>query len=221
MWCVPEADADYVARMEDVLDQYEQAYDPKRPLICYDEGLKQLIEETRRGMPAKPGKVERYDYEYKRNGVRNLNLAFEPLIGKRFVRITARHTSQDFAHCMKWLVDELHPEAEVIRVVLDNLGPHKPAALYETYPPEEARRIVKKLEFHYTPKHGSWLNMAEIELSVYSRSLKRHISTEEMLVKEVQALTNERNANQTKVDWQFFTADARIKLKQLYPSISN
>ena len=164
--------------------------------------------------------MERYDYEYKRNGVRNLNMAFEPLVGKRFVRITERHTSQDFAHCMKWLVDELHPEAEVIRVVLDNLGPHKPAALYETYPPDEARRIVKKLEFHYTPKHGSWLNMAEIELSVYSRSLKRHIPTEEMLVKEVQALTNERNASHTKVDWQFFTADARIKLKQLYPSIS-
>lgn len=221
MWCVPEADAEYVARMEDVLDQYEQPYDPKRPLICYDEGLKQLIEEARQGMPAKPGKVERYDYEYKRNGVRNLNMAFEPLVGKRFVRITERHTRQDFAHCMKWLVDELHPEAEVIRVVLDNLGPHKPAALYETYPPEEARRIVKKLEFHYTPKHGSWLNMAEIELSVYSRSLKRHIPTEEMLIKEVQALTNERNTHQTKVDWQFFTADARIKLKQLYPSISD
>jgi hypothetical protein len=221
MWCVPEADAEYVARMEDVLDQYEQPYDPQRPLVCYDEGFKQLIEETRQGVPAKPGQVERYDYEYKRNGVRNLNMAFEPLVGKRFVRITERHTSQDFAHCMKWLVDELHPEADVIRVVLDNLGPHKPAALYETYLPEEARRIVKKLEFHYTPKHGSWLNMAEIELSVYSRSLKRHIPTGEMLVKEVQALTNERNTSLTKVDWQFFTVDARIKLKQLYPSISD
>jgi DDE superfamily endonuclease len=221
MWCVPEANAEYVARMEDVLDQYEQPYDPKRPLVCYDEGLKQLIEETRPGMPGKPGQVERYDYEYKRNGVRNLNMAFEPLIGKRHVRITERHTSLDFARCMKWLVDEIHPEAEVIRVVLDNLGPHKPAALYEAYPPEEARRIVKKLEFHYTPKHGSWLNMAEIELSVYSRSLKKHIPTEEMLVKEVQALTAERNTSQTKVDWQFFTVDARIKLKQLYPSISD
>lgn len=221
MWCVPEANSEYVARMEDVLDQYEQPYDPKRPLVCYDEGLKQLIEETRQGVPSKPGQVERCDYEYKRNGVRNLNMAFEPLIGKRHVRITERHTSQDFAHNMKWLVDEVHPEAEVIRVVLDNLGPHKPAALYETFPPEEARRIVKKLEFHYTPKHGSWLNMAEIELSVYSRSLKKHIPIEEMLVTEVRALTDERNENHHKVDWQFFAADARIKLKQLYPSISD
>jgi transposase len=207
--------------MEDVLDQYEQPSDPKRPLVCYDEGLKQLIEETRQGVTAKPGQVERYDYEYKRNGVRNLNMVFEPLIGKRHVRITERHTSLDFAHCMKWLVDEVHPEADVIRVVLDNLGTHKPAALYEAFSPEEARRIVKKLEFHYTPKHGSWLNMAEIELSVYSRSLKRHIPTEEMLVNEVRALTAERNNNQKKVDWQFFTKDARIKLKKLYPSVSD
>jgi hypothetical protein len=221
MWCVPEANSDYVAHMEDVLDQYEQPFDPKRPLVCYDEGLKQLIAETRKGVPGRPGQVERFDYEYQRNGVRNLNMAFEPLIGKRHVRITERHTSQDFAHCMKWLVDEVHPEAEVIRIVLDNLGPHKPAALYETFPPEEARRIVKKLEFHYTPKHGSWLNMAEIELSVYSRSLKHHIPTEEMLKNEVRALTDERNLDQTKVNWQFFATDARIKLKQLYPSISD
>jgi hypothetical protein len=221
MWCVPEANSDYVAHMEDVLDQYEQPYDPKRPLVCYDEGLKQLIAETRKGVPGRPGQVERFDYEYKRNGVRNLNMAFEPLVGKRNVRITERHTSQDFAQSMKWLVDEIHPEAEVIRIVLDNLGPHKAAALYDTFPPEEARRIVKKLEFHYTPKHGSWLNMAEIELSVYSRSLKHHIPTEEMLKNEVRALTDERNQAQTKVNWQFFAADARIKLKQLYPSISD
>lgn len=220
MWCVPEANSDYVAHMEDVLDQYEQPNDPKRPLVCYDEGLKQLIAETRKGVPGRPGQVERYDYEYQRNGVRNLNMAFEPLLGKRHVRITERHTSQDFAHCMRWLVDEIHPEAEVIRIVLDNLGPHKPAALYETFPPEEARRIIKQLEFHYTPKHGSWLNMAEIELSVYSRSLKHHIPNEEMLIKEVRALTDERNQDQAKVNWQFFAADARIKLKQLYPSIS-
>ncbi len=221
MWCIPEPNADYVACMEDVLDQYEQPYDPKRPLVCFDEGLKQLIEETRQGKPCRPGQVKRYDYEYKRNGVRNLNMAFEPLIGKRHVRITERHTRLDFAHCMKWVVDEIHPEAEVIRVVLDNLGAHKLAALYEIFPPEEARRIVKKLEIHPTPKHGSWLNMAEIELSVYSRSLKSHIPTDEILGKEVQALTEERNEHHTKVDWQFFTADARIKLKQLYPSISD
>jgi hypothetical protein len=220
MWCIPEANSEFVARMEDVLDQYEQPYDPKRPLVCYDEGLKQLFEETRQGIPARPGQVQRYNYEYKRTGVRNLNIAFEPLVGKRLVRITERHTCQDFADCMKWIVDEVHPEAEVIRVVLDNLGPHKPAALYETFPPEEARRLVKKLEFHYTPKHGSWLNMAEIELSVFTRRLKKYIPTEEMLVKEVHALINERNTNLTKVDWQFFTPDTRIKLKQLYPSIS-
>jgi hypothetical protein len=142
MWCIPEASAEYVACMEDVLDQYEQPYDPKRPLVCYDEGIKQLIEETRVGLPAKPGQRERYDYEYRRHGVRNLNFFFEPLIGYREVRITERHTMQDFAKNMKWLVDELHPEAEIIRVVLDNLNTHKPASLYETFPPKEALRIL-------------------------------------------------------------------------------
>lgn len=221
MWCIPEANAEYVVRMEDVLDIYEQAHDPKQPLVCYDEGLKQLIEETRERIPARPHVRERYDYEYKRNGVRNLNMAFEPLLGKRHVRVTERHTKQDFAHSMQWLVDEVYPEAEVIRVVLDNLCTHKLAALYETFPPKEARRLVKKLEFHYTPKHASWLNMAEIELSVYSRSLKRHIPDEDLLISEVVALTEERNKKSHKVDWQFFTSDARIKLKRLYPSISD
>jgi hypothetical protein len=206
--------------MEDVLDLYEQPYDPKRPLVCYDEGLKQLIEETRIGLPAKLGQIERYDYEYKRNGVRNLNMFFEPLVAQRHVRLTERHTMQDFAQHMKWLVDECHPEAELIRVVLDNLDPHKPASLYETFPPEEARRILKKLEFHYTPKHGSWLNMAEIELSVYERRLKAHIPDDPSLLAEVQAITSERNSAQFTVDWQFRTPDARIKLKRLYPSIS-
>lgn len=206
--------------MEDVLDLYEQAYDPKRPLVCYDEGLKQLIEETRIGLPAKPGQVERYDYEYQRNGVRNLNMFFEPLVAQRHVRLTERHTMHDFAHHMQWLVDELHPEAELICVVLDNLDPHKPASLYETFPPEEARRILKKLEFHYTPKHGNWLNMAEIELSVYERRLKEHIPDDPTLVIEVNAITNQRNSALVTVDWQFRTPDARIKLKHLYPSIS-
>lgn len=221
MGCIPKADAEYVACMEDVLDQYEQPYDPKRPLVCFDEWLKQLIEETRQGKPAKPGQVERYDYEYKRNGVRNLNVAFEPLTGQRHVRITEQHTLQDFAHCMKWLVDEVHPEAEVIRVVLDNLKTHKPAALYETFPPGEARRILKKLEFHYTPKHGSWLNMAEIELSVFDRRLKDFIPDDDMLFIEVNALVDSRNDSKATVDWQFRTKDARIKLKSLYPSISD
>lgn len=221
MWCIPAATAEYVACMENVLDQYEQPYDPQQPLVCFDEWLKQLIEETRIGKPPKPGQVERYDYEYKRNGVRNLNVVFEPLIGRRQIIISERHTMQDFARCMKWLVDEVHPEAQIIRVVLDNLKTHKPAALYETFPPAEALRILKKLQFHYTPKHGSWLNMAEIELSVVSRSLKKHIPDDHRLKGEVQAFVDRRNASKATVDWQFRTADARIKLKRLYPSISD
>ena len=220
MWCIPKASAAYVACMEDVLDQYEQPYDPKRPLVCFDEGLKQLTEETRKRQPAKPGRIERYDYEYRRHGVRNLNMFFEPLAGRRTVRITERHTMLDFAHCMQWLVDELYPHAEVIRLVMDNLNTHKPAALYATFPPAEALRILKKLEFHYTPKHASWLNMAEIELSVYSRTLPEHIPDDVSLVINVDALTVERNDKNASVDWQFCTADARIKLKKLYPSIS-
>ena len=206
--------------MEDILDQYEQPYDPKRPMVCFDEGLKQLTEETRKRQPAKPRRVERYDYEYKRHGVRNLNMFFEPLASRRAVKITERRTMQDFAHCMQWLVDELYPHAEVIRLVMDNLNTHKSAALYAAFPPAEALRILKKLEFHYTPKHGSWLNMAEIELSVYSRSLPEYIPDDVTLVTNVEALTVERNDKYASVDWQFRTADARIKLKKLYPSIS-
>lgn len=220
MWCIPEADATYVACMEDVLEQYEQPYDPQRPLVCYDEGLKQLIEETRTRLPAKPGRVARYDYEYRRHGVRNLNICFEPLTGQRQVKITERHTRQDFAHCMRWLVDDVYPDADVVRVVLDNLNTHTPGALYVTFPPAEARRLLRKLEFHFTPKHASWLNMAEIEWSVYSRSLPQHIPNEARLRAHVQALTQKRNACQRSVDWQFRTTEARIKLKRLYPSTS-
>jgi hypothetical protein len=205
--------------MENVLDQYEQPYDPHRPLVYYDEGLKQLIEETRRRIPAKPGQLERYDYEYRRHDMRNLNICFEPLAGQRHIKITERHTRQDFAHSMQWLVDEVYPEAQVIRVVLDNLNVHKPAALYITFPPAEARRILRRLEFHFTPKHANWLNMAEIEWSVYSRSLPEYIPNDERLIAHVQALTKERNENHRCVDWQFRTTDARIKLKRLYPSI--
>jgi hypothetical protein len=207
--------------MEDVLDQYEQPYDPRCPLVCFDEWLKQLIEETRVRQPAKPGRVERYDYEYRRHGVRNLHICFEPLVGRRHVRITKQRTKQDFAHCMKWLVDELHPEADRIRLILDNLNTHTVAALYETFPPDEAQRIRKKLEFHHTPKHASWLNMAEIELSVFSRRLKKHIPNPETLAFEVQAVTDQRNQARAAVDWQFRSEDARIKLKRLYPSISD
>jgi hypothetical protein len=221
MWCIPTASAEYVACMEDVLDLYEQAYDPMRPLVCYDEWLKQLIEEARIGKPAKPGHTERFDYEYRRYGVRNLNVAFEPLIGQRQVRITERHTQQDFAYSMKWLVDEIFPDAEIVQVVLDNLGIHSLAALYETFPPAEARRIAKKLELHYTPKHASWLNMAEIELSVLDRRLKDYIPDDETLHMEVNALVQDRNHSQATVKWQFRTENARIKLRKLYPSISD
>lgn len=220
MWCIPKASAEYVACMEDVLDQYEHPYDPQYPQICFDEGQKQLIEETRKGYPCQPGRKQRFDFEYKRNGVRNLNMLYEPLAGKRYVLITERHTMIDFAHCMKWLVDVLYPDAILIRVVLDNLGTHKPASLYEAFPPEEARRILEKLEFHFTPKHGSWLNMAEIELSVFSRKLKQHIPDDAVLSTEIEAIVTARNDVKSIIDWQFRTPDARIKLKKLYPSIS-
>ncbi len=207
--------------MEDVLDLYEEPYDEKRPKVCFDETSKQLIEETRVPLGAKPGKVERYDYEYSRNGVRNLFMMCEPQAGWRHVAVTDRRTMQDFAQQMKWLVDEKYPEASVIRVVMDNLNTHKAASLYERFAPEEARRILKKLEFHYTPKHGSWLNMAEIELSVLSRQcLDRRISDEETLKREVRAYEARRNEARATIDWQFTTRDARVKLHRLYPSTS-
>jgi transposase len=220
MWCIPAASAEYVACMEDVLDLYEQPYDPLRPQVCYDEWRRALIAESRTSLPAEPGRRKRIDYEYRRNGVAYLHMLFEPLAGKRHIRVTGQHTMKDFAHCMQWLVDEVYPWAEIIRVVLDNLATHKPAALYKTFPPEEARRILRKLEFHYTPKHASWLNMVEIELSVFSRTMKNYIPEEQTFRSEAQALTDERNQSNAMVDWQFRSADARIKLKQLYPSIS-
>lgn len=206
--------------MEDVLDLYEQPYDPARPLVCFDEWRRALIGETRTSVPAEPGRRKRIDYEYCRNGVAYLNMLFEPLVSKRHIRVTSQHTMKDFAGCMKWLVDDVHPQAMIIQVMLDHMSTHKPAALYETFPPQEARRILRKLEFHYTPKHGSWLNMAEIELSVFSRTMKNYIPEEQAFSIEAQALTNERNGLNAKVNWQFRSADARIKLKQLYPSIS-
>lgn len=206
--------------MEDVLDLYEQPYDPTRPVVCYDEWRRSLIGETRTSLPAKPGTRKRVDYEYRRNGVAYLQMLFEPLAGKRHILVTAQHTMKEFAECMQWLVDEGYPQAAIIRVVLDNLSTHKPAALYEMFPPAEARRILRRLEFHYTPKHGSWLNMAEIELSVFGRTMKYYIPEEQTFRLEAQALTIERNGSIAKVNWQFRSADARIKLKQLYPSIS-
>lgn len=207
--------------MEDVLDLYAEPYDPKRPTVTFDETSKQLIGETRLPLPPQPGHVARYDYEYKRNGTRNIFLCCEPQAGWRRVEVTAQRTRQDFARQMKWLVDERYPKADVIRVVLDNLNTHKVAALYETFSPAEAHRLRQKVEFHYTPKHGSWLNMAEIELSVFARQcLHRRIATETTLKCELAAVETTRNTAQAKIHWQFTTAQAREKLAHLYPSNS-
>jgi transposase len=207
--------------MEDVLDLYEEPYDAKRPKVNFDETSKQLIEEVRQPLEAKPGQVERFDYEYQRNGTRNLFMMCEPQAGWRHIEVTEQRTMKDFAQQMKWLVDEKYPEVEVIRIVMDNLNTHKAASLYERFEPEEARRILKKLEFHYTPKHGSWLNMAEIELSVLSRQcLGRRIPDEETLKREIKAYEDRRNEIRASIDWQFTSKDARIKLHRLYPSIS-
>jgi transposase len=207
--------------MEDVLDLYAESYDPKRPTVTFDETSKQLIGETRHPLPARPGQVARYDYEYQRNGTRNLFLVCEPQAGWRHVEVTAQRTMQDFAQQMKWLVDTRYPEAQVIRVVLDNLNTHKPGSLYETFAPAEAHRLCQKLEFHYTPKHGSWLNMAEIELRVLARHcLHRRIATEATLNRDLAAVEAARNAARATINWQFTTADARVKLHRLYPSTS-
>ena len=204
--------------MEDVLDLYAEPHAPQRPVVCFDETSTQLLAEVREPLPAQPGRPRREDYEYRREGTRNLFLACEPLAGWRHVEITERRTMQDFARQMRWLVDEAYPEVPVVRVVLDNLNTHRKASLYETFPAPEARRIARRLEFHYTPKHGSWLNMAEIEFSVLSRCcLKQRLPGGETLGREVQALVKERNAAQAVINWRFTTQDARTKLHRLYP----
>jgi hypothetical protein len=216
----PQANAEFVYHMEDVLDLYHQPYDPRYPQVCLDETSKQLVGETRRPIPAAPGRPERYDYEYQRNGVCNLFMFFAPLEGWRHVKVTDRRTKVDWAHCMRDLVDVHFPDALLIRVVQDQLNTHNPAALYEVFEPKEAKRILDRLEFHYTPKHGSWLNMAEIELSVLSRQcLDRRIPDKFTLEHEVLAWEQPRNSSGASVDWRFTTDDARIKLKRLYPSI--
>ena len=206
--------------MEDVLDVYQRPYDPKRPQVCMDETNKQLLADVQPPIAAKPGQPERYDFEYTRGGVGNLFMFVEPLAGKRHVEVTDRRTKTDWALAMRRLSDVYYPEAEVIVVVLDNLNTHSPASFYEAFPAEEAHRLANRFEFHYTPKHGSWLNMAEIELSVFGRTMKNYIPDEHSFRLEAQALTNERNGSKANVNWQFRSADARIKLKQLYPSIS-
>ena len=213
--------------MEDVLDPvsstgqalYHEAYDPERPVVCFDETSRQLVEEVRPPIKAKPGRVERYDTEYQRNGTRNRFLFCEPKGGWRHVEVTGRRTAVDFAQQMKWLVEEAYPHARVVRLVLDNLNTHKLGSLYEAFEPSEARRIAKRLEFHHTPNHGSWLNLAEIELSVFSRQcLNRRTADEVLLRQEVAALERERNDASAVIDWRFSTQDARSKLLHIYPS---
>jgi len=206
--------------MEDVLEVYKRPYDPKRPQVCMDETSKQLLADTRGPISAKSGSPEKFDYEYKRAGVANLFMFFEPLMGKRHVKVTERRTRKDWALAMKELSDVHYPDAEVIVMVMDNLNTHSPVSFYATFEPEEARRLSKRFEFHYTPKHGSWLNIAEIELSVLSRQcLNRRMPHQEFLESEVRAWEDERNDQIVKVRWRFTTADARIKLKHLYPII--
>jgi len=206
--------------MEDVLDVYKRPFDLKKPMVCFDERPKQLVGETRIPILMLPGKPLRYDYEYKRNGVANIFMMFEPLAAKRHVRVTERRTKKDWAECIRELVDEIHPQADSIVLVMDNLNTHKKASLYEAFEPAEAKRIADKLEIHYTPKHGSWLNMAEIEMSVMSRQcLADRMGNIKRLEDEVLAWVENRNAKGSKVDWRFTTADARIKLKKLYPTI--
>ena len=216
----PKANAGFVAAMEDVLEVYARPCDPKRPQVCIDEGGKQLIGDVRPPLPVRPGTPRREDYEYERQGMANLFMVFEPLAGTRQVEVTERKTNRDFARLIQRLVDEWYPDAEKIVRGLDNLSTHGPAALYETFAPAEARRLVEKLEIHYTPKHGSWLNVAEMELSVVARQcLDRRMPNRETLRREVAAWVANRNAAVVKVDWPFTTADARVKLKRLYPSI--
>ena len=206
--------------MEDVLEVYTQPYDPKRPQVCMDETNKQLLSELRQPLPSQPGQAQRIDYEYQREGVADLFMFFEPLIGKRFIEVTDQRTRKDWAYAMKSLADEIYPQAEKIVIVMDNLNTHSPVSFYQTFEPEEALRLSNRFEFHYTPKHGSWLNMAEIELGVLTRQcLNRRIPDKPNLEREVKAWQNDRNEKVVKVDWRFTTADARIKLKHLYPEI--
>jgi hypothetical protein len=206
--------------MEDVLEVYHRPHDPARPVVCLDETTKQLIKETRVPVPAKPGQPARQDYEYERNGTANLFMLFAPLEGWRHITVTERHAAADYAQVLKNLSDTHFPSAVKIVLVQDNLNTHKPASLCEAFPAVEARRLVERFEWHYTPKHGSWLDMAEAELSVLSgQCLDRRIPDKQSLIEEVAAWQNDRNKNRAKADWQFTTADARVKLKRLYPAL--
>jgi hypothetical protein len=220
-WVIPPGKSgEFVARMEDVLEVYHRPYDERRPVVCLDEVPVQLVGEARVPLPASPGQPARYDYEYVRNGTANLFLAFEPLIGWRSVQATGRRTARDFAEVLRWLLEDLHPDASKVVLVTDNLNTHTPGCLYEAFAPARARAIAEKLEWHYTPKHGSWLNMAEIELAALTKQcLGRRIASLDELAREVAAWEAERNERMVEARWQFTTAKARIKLRRLYPSL--
>jgi transposase len=218
MWCIPQVDADYVARMEDVLDLYAEAPDPKRPVVCFDESPIQLIGEVRQPIPAEPGQIERFDCEYRRNGIANLFVFLDVNRPWRKVKVTERRAAEDFAACMRELTDVHYPRAERIRVVLDNLSTHSAGALYQAFPADEARRVLRRLEFHYVPKHASWLNMVEIEISVLaSQCLDRRIDSYTRLVAEIAAWEKRRNTERARVKWMFTTEKARAKLGRAYP----
>ncbi|HEX3442717.1 MAG TPA: IS630 family transposase [Pseudolabrys sp.] len=218
MWCIPQVDADYVARMEDVLDLYAETPDPKRPVVCFDESPIQLIGEVRQLIPPEPGQIERYDCEYRRNGTANLFVFLDVNRLWRKVKVTERRAAQDFGACMRELTDVHYPGAERIRVVLDNLSTHSPGALYQTFAADEARRVLRRLEFHYVPKHASWLNMVEIEIGVLaSQCLDRRIESYTRLVAETAAWEKRRNAERPRINWMFTTEKARAKMGRAYP----
>jgi transposase len=218
MWCIPQVDADYVARMEDVLDLYAEEPNPKRPVVCFDESPTQLIGEMRQPIPAAPGQLERFDCEYKRNGTANLFIFLDVHRPWRKVKVTERRSAEDYAHCMREVVDVHCPDAERIRVVQDNLSTHSAGALYQAFPPAEARRILRRLEFHFTPKHASWLNMVEIEIGVLrGQCLDRRIDSKEQLEAEIAAWERQRNASGARIKWMFTTDKARAKMGRAYP----
>ena len=220
-WCLPEVSSEFVAAMEDVLVLYRQPYDPRYPTVCLDEKPVVLHADVRPTLPVAPERPERRDYEYERCGAANLFMMVAPLAGWRHVEVTERRTKREYARCLQWLVDVAYPKAKYVCVVQDNLNTHIAGALYETFPPAEARRILACLEFHYTPKHGSWLNQAEIELAIFERGcLSRRVGDQETLRHRVAALEAERNAARRTIRWRFTTREARVKLHALYPDLT-
>ena len=221
MWCIPpRQDARFVCQMEDVLEVYARPYDPERPVVCLDEAAKQLLQEVREPLPVEPGQPQRYDNEYARNGTCALFMAFEPLAAKRWVQVREQRTAPDYAQVVRWILDEVHPAAQKVVLVQDNLNTHGPHSLYQAFEPQEARRLIERIEWHYTPRHGSWLNMAELELSVLARQcLKPRMDNRHEVERQVRAWQNRRNHTATRVRWHFTTQDARLKLHRLYPEI--